>query len=77
MVMETGGIFKVTVALRAFDRGGVRGKGDVGQTKRTTMRAGGTMVIDVGISNITIITVVLIFGHGRHGEDSIVMLVVV
>jgi hypothetical protein len=41
------------------------------------MRTGCAVFFDVAISNITIITIVLILGHGRHGEYSIVMLIVV
>jgi hypothetical protein len=41
------------------------------------MRAGGTMVFDVGISFVTIIAIIFVFCHGRHGKYGIVMLVVV
>jgi hypothetical protein len=77
MVLVTGGIFKKSMAIGAFRRGAVWNTGGVGQTKRATMRASSTMVFDVGISDITMITIVWVFCHGRHGKDGIVMLIVV
>jgi hypothetical protein len=77
MVVVTGGIFKKSMAIGTFDRGTVRGTGGVGQTKRATMRAGGTMVFDISVSHITMITIILILGHPGHRKNRIVMLVVV
>jgi hypothetical protein len=77
MVLVTGHILEKSVTIGAFRRGTVRGTGGVGQTKRATMRASSTMIFDVGISFVAIITVVLILGHGRHRKDGIVMLIVV
>jgi hypothetical protein len=67
MVLVTGYISKITVAIGAFRRGAVPGTGGIGQTKRATMRASSTMIFDVVIAFVTTITIVLILGHGRHG----------
>jgi hypothetical protein len=75
MVVVTFHISKITVAIVTFDRGSVRGTMGIGQTKRTTMRTGGAVFFNISISFVTMITVVLILGHGRHGKYGIVMLV--
>jgi hypothetical protein len=77
VVLVTGGISKISVAIGAFRRGAVGSTRGIGQTKRATMGADSTMVFDVAISNIAIITIVRVFRHGRHGQDGIVMLIIV
>jgi hypothetical protein len=77
MILVTLHIFKKSITLRAFDRGPVRGTRGIGQTKRATMRTDSTMVFNVSISHITIITIILSLGDSRHGNDDVVMLVVV
>jgi hypothetical protein len=76
MVVVTGGISKITVAIGAFDRGPVRCTRGVCRTKRATMRAGGMVFFDVAASDITMITVVGVFCHHRHGKYGIVMLII-
>ena len=41
------------------------------QIKRATMRTSGAIVFDVVISNITIITVVVMFDHSGHGKNKV------
>jgi hypothetical protein len=65
------------MTLSIFDRGPVQSTRGISQTKGATMRASGTVVYDVAISFVTIITIEFVFRHTRHGEDGIVMLVVV
>jgi hypothetical protein len=76
MILETGYIFKVAVAIGTFERGAVRGTGGIGQTKRATMWASGTVFFDISVSNITIITMILILGHSGDRKYSIVMLII-
>ena len=75
MILITGGIPKKSMTLRTFRRGPVRGTGGVGQTKRATMRTGGSVFLDVIISFVTIIAVIFVFGHSGRGKYGIVMLV--
>jgi hypothetical protein len=77
MILVTGHILEKAMTLSTFDRGPVWNTGGIGQTKRATMRASSKVFFDVAISNIAIITVALMFCHGRHGKDGIVMLIVV
>jgi hypothetical protein len=77
MILVTLHILEKSMAIGAFDRSPVRYTRSIAQTKRATMRAGGTMVFDVGISFVTIIAIIFVFCHGRHGKDGIVMLVVI
>jgi hypothetical protein len=77
VVLETFHISEKSMTLRAFDKGPVRSTGSVGQTKGATMRAGSMVVFDVAVAHVTIITVIFVFCHGRHGKYGIVMLVVV
>jgi hypothetical protein len=77
VVLVTGGISKISMAIGAFERGTVRETGGIGQTKRATMRAGGTMVFDVGIAFVTIVTIIFVFSHPGHGKYDIVVLIIV
>jgi hypothetical protein len=77
MVMVTGHIFENAMALSTIDRSPVRSTRRIGQTKRATMRACSTVIFDVGISFVTVVTIIFVFCHGRHGEDGIVMLIIV
>jgi hypothetical protein len=65
------------MALSIFDRGPVRRTRGIGQTKRATMRVSSTVIFDAGIAFVTVVTTVFVFRHSGHGEDDIVMLVVV
>jgi hypothetical protein len=67
MVVVTFHISKITVALRAFDRGAVQSTRGIGQTKQATMRTGCVVIFDVGISFVTVVTIIFVFCHGRHG----------
>lgn len=62
-----------TVTLGTFDAYAFGGTGSVAQTKGAAMRALGTMLFDVAVSNITIITVILVFADSWHGKYGIVM----
>jgi hypothetical protein len=77
MTLVTGHVLEKALALSTFDRGPVRSTRGIGQTKGATMRASSTVVFHITVFHITNITVVLMFRHSRHGEDRIVMLVVV
>ena len=77
VVLVTFHILKVAMTIRAFDRSAVRYTRGIGQTKRTTMSTHGTMLFDVVISFVTMITVEGMFRYSRHGKNRIVMLVVV
>jgi hypothetical protein len=77
MILVTGHILEKAMALCTFDRGPVWYTRGIGQTKRATMRASSKVFFDVGIAFVTVVTIVLMFRHSRHGEDPIVMLVVV
>jgi hypothetical protein len=77
MILVTGHILEKPVALSTFDRSPVRSTRGIGQTKRATMRASSTVIFDVGISFVTVVTIIFVFCHGRHGEDGIVMLIIV
>jgi hypothetical protein len=70
-------ILEKSMALSTFDRSPIRYARGIGQTKRATMRAGGTIVLGVGIFFVTVVTIIFVFCHGRHGKYGIVMLVVV
>jgi hypothetical protein len=77
MILVTLHILEKCMALSTFDGGPVRSTRGIGQTKRATMRASSTVIFDAGIPFVTIIAVVFVFRHTRHGEDGIVILVVV
>jgi hypothetical protein len=77
MILVTGHILEKAMALSTFDRGPVRSTRGIDQTKGATMRASSTVVFDVGIAFVTIIAVEFVFRHTQHGENRIVMLVVV
>jgi hypothetical protein len=76
MILLTFHIFEKSMTLRALDGGPVRNTRGIGQTKGATMRAGSTMVFDMAISYVTMIAIILVFSHGRHGDYGIVMLII-
>jgi hypothetical protein len=41
------------------------------------MRTGGTVFFNISVTHITVVAVVLILGDALHGEDDIVMLIIV
>jgi hypothetical protein len=53
MILVTGHILEIAMALSTFDRGPVRSTRGIGQTKRATMRASSTVIFDVGIPFVT------------------------
>jgi hypothetical protein len=76
MILVTFHIFKKSTALRTFDGGPVRGTRGIGQTNGATMRAGGTIVFNISVSNITVIAIVGMFSDSRHGDYGVVMSIV-
>jgi hypothetical protein len=77
MILLTGHILEKAMALSTFDRGAVRSTRGIGQTKGATMRTGCAVFFHMAVAHITVVTIVFVFRHTRHGEDRIIMLVVV
>lgn len=66
MSLVAANTLKKSVTLGTFDAYAFGGTRSVAQTKRAVARALGTMLFDVAASNITIITLILVFADSGH-----------